>query len=331
MIKLATNTDTMWTERLQNIVPDNFSTNRNTSFTAKAGILDDMINRIGRTIIAGQPNAYNPFDRWTKAVMDFGDTIQQYTLPYISGREVDFDPATPNPWAIVKPTTQAQYWQMNYAIQYKQSIQGDQLQKAFVSRDAFGSFTATITQNMYESAGIDMFLAWKKYLSTTDYIDTTNGLEQIEADTTTKQGRDEYGIALWETIKDIVTNKLRYPSENYNKMGFLTSSPSVDVVITTEAKNMMDNSLAGVYNVDKIQVPGLNFIQIDNFASPTGQNNPLDVAILTSGMCSYTPRTPESGSLYNPENLYTNIWYTQQGLFAIDQSKNAVQIYRATA
>ena len=59
---MATNTDTMWTERLNAIVPDNFSTNRNTSFTAKAGILDNMINRIGRTVIAGQPNAYNPFD-----------------------------------------------------------------------------------------------------------------------------------------------------------------------------------------------------------------------------------------------------------------------------
>lgn len=326
---LPTNTDNLWEARLQDIVPDNFSTNRNTSFTARAGILENMINRIGRTIIAGQPNAYNPFSRWTRPVMDFGDTIQQYTLPYISGREVDFDPATPNPWAIVKPTTEAQYWQMNYAIQYKQSIQGDQLQKAFVSQDAFGSFTSTITQNMYESAGIDMFLAWKKYLSTQDYVDTTNGIETITADVSTADGQDEYGLTLWKTLKDIVTNRLRYPSEDYNKMGFLTSSPSVDVVITTEAKNMMDNALAGVYNVNQIVPPGLNFIEIDSFATPTGESNTLDVAILTSGMCSYTPRTPESGSLYNPENLYTNIWYTQQGLFSIDQSKNAVQIYRS--
>ena len=328
---LATSTDTLWTERLQNVVPDNFSTNRTTSFTAKAGILENMINRIGRTIIAGQPNAYNPFNKWTRPVMDYGDTIQQYTLPYISGYKPDFDPADPNPFSIVKPTTEAQYWQMNDAIQYKQSIQGDQLKKAFVSADTYGSFTSTITQNMYESVGIDMFLKWKKYISSTDYIDTTNGLVSIDADTTTETGQNAYGMELWKTLKDIVTNKLKYPTTLYNKMDFLTSSPSVDVVITTEAKNMMDNALAGVYNVNQIVPPGLNFIEIDSFATVTGQSDPLDCIVLTSGMASYVPRTPESGSLYNPENLITNLWYTQQGLFMIDQSKNAMQIYRATA
>lgn len=331
MIKLPTSTDDLWTQRLADVVPDNFSTNRTTSFTAKAGILENMINRIGRTIIAGQPNAYNPFDRFTRPVMDYGDTVQMYTLPYITGTEPDFDPTDPNPWAIVKPSTKAQYWQMNDAIQYKQSIQGDQLKKAFISSDAYGSFTSTITQNMYESVGIDMFIKWKKYLSSTDYVDTTNGLMTIEADTTTEAGQDAYGMALWKMLKDIVTNKLRYPSDDYNKMGFLTSSPSVDVVITTEAKNMMDNALAGVYNVNQIVPAGLNFIEIDSFATVSGQSNPLDCAVLTSGMCSYIPRTPESGSLYNPENLITNLWYTQQGLFMIDQSKNAVQIYRETA
>lgn len=328
---MPTSTDTLWTSRLADIVPDNFSTNRATTFTARAGILSNMINRIGRTIIAGQPNAYNPFSRWTRPVMDFGDTIQQYTLPYISGREPDFDPTNPNPFAVVKPTTQAQYWQTNYAIQYKQSIQGDQLQKAFVSQDAFGSFTSTIVQNMYESAGIDMFLAWKKYLSTTDYINTTNGQITNEADLTTDTGQDDYGITLWKGIKNAVTNLMKYPSSNYNKMGFLTASPSVDVVITSEAKNIMDNSLAGVYNVDQIIPPGLNFIEIDSFATTEEATDTLDAVILTSGMCSYTPRTPEAGSLYNPENLITNMWYTQQGLFSIDQSKNAIQFYRSTA
>ena len=114
-------------------------------------------------------------------------------------------------------------------------------------------------------------------------------------------------------------------------MGFLTSSPAGDVVIHTEARNMMDNALAGVYNVDKIVPAGINFIEVDSFATVTGQANPMDAIILSKGMCSYTPRTPESGSLYNPENLYTNVWYTEQGLFSIDYAKNAVQFYRVEA
>ena len=328
---MATTTDTLWTQRLESIIPDNFATNRSTVFTARANLIANMINRIGRTIIAGQPSAYNPFDRWTRSVMDFGDTIQQYTLPYITGREVDFDPADPNPYGTVKPTTKAQYWQINDAIQYKQTLYDNQVKLAFTNASEFGNFTSTITQNMYESVGIDMFLKWKKYLSDDAYVNPTNGKIEIDADTTSDNGQNAYGLTLWKTIKDIVTNKLKYPSTNYNQMGFLTSSPSVDVVITTEAKNMMDNALAGVYNVEKIVPSGLNFIQIDSFATVDGETNPMDAVILTKGMCSYTPRTPESSSLYNPENLYTNIWYTQQGLFSIDYSKNAVQLYRATA
>lgn len=326
-----TGTDTLWTQRLANIVPANFMSNRAETFTARAGILDNMINMIGRTIIAGQPNAYNPFTMWTRSVMDFGDTIQQYTLPYISGRKPDFSPTNPNPFAIVDPTTEAQYWQMNDAIQYKQTLKNDQLKMAFTNAGTYGDFTGTVVQNMYESVGIDMFLKWKKYLSTTDYINTTNGLIELDADLSSDNGQDAYGLALWKNIKNVTKNLLKYPSSSYNKMGFLTSSPAVDVIITTEAKNYMDNALAGVYNVDKIVPAGLNFIEIDSFATVTGQDNPMDAVILTKGMASYTPRTPESGSLYNPENLYTNIWYTEQGLFSIDYGKNAVQFYRATA
>lgn len=328
---MATPTDTLFASRLQNVLPDNFMTNRATTFQATANLIDNMINRIGRTVITGQPSAYNPFDKWTQAVMDYGDTIQQYTLPYIAGREFDPNPDEPNPWKTVKQDVKAQYWKIDDSIQYKQTLYNYEVKKAFTNGDTFGNFVSTITNNMYESIGIDMFLKWKKYLSTDGYVTATGKIE-LDADTTSEAGQDAYGMSLWKNIKDVVTNKLKYPSTNYNQMGFLTSSPAVDVVITTEAKNMMDNALAGVYNVDKIVPRGLNFIEIDSFATVTGaETTPLDAVVLTAGMAKYTPRTPESGSLYNPENLNTNLWYTEQGIFSIDYSKNAVQFYRATA
>lgn len=328
---MATSADTLWDARLKNIVPENFDNNRSTTFQATANLIENMINRIGRTIITGQPSAYNPFERWTQPVMDYGDTIQEYTLPYITGRKFDPNPTTPNPYLTVKQEVQAQYWKLNDSIQYKQTLYNYEVKKAFTNADTFGSFTATIMQNMYESVGIDKYQKWIKYLSTDDYVDADNGLIEISADVSTDNGKDAYGLSLWRTLKDIVTNKLKYPSSDYNKMGFLTASPAVDVVITTEAKNMMDNALAGVYNVNKIVPPGLNFIEVSSFNTVDGQTNPLDAIVLSAGMCKYTPRTPESSSLYNPENLNTNIWYTEQGLYSIDYSKNAVQLYRATA
>lgn len=323
---MATTTDTLWADRLASVMPSNFMTNRTTEFTAKAGFLENTINRIGRTIITGQPNAYNPFSNWTKAVMDYGDTIQRYTFPYIAGKTPDYNPADPNPFKQEKPSTKAQYWQINDGVQYKQTINDDQLKKAFISQSNFGSFTGEIMNNMYKSVGIDMFIKWKKYLSQEIApSDAQVSLTYSSAD------EDAYGIALWKTIKTWTRDKLKYPSAKYNKMGFLTASPSVDIIITTEAKNMMDNALSGVYNVDKIAIPGINFIEIDSFATVDNQSNPRDALILTSGMADYTPRTPISSALYNPENYYTNYWFKEEGIFAIDLAQNAVEIYRASA
>lgn len=322
---MATTTDTLFDERLKAIMPSNFKTNRATEFTAKAGILDNMINRIGRTIIAGQPNAYNPFSVWTRAVMDYGDTIQRYTLPYIKGKKPDYAPENPNPFKMEKPSTEAQYWEIDDGVQYKQTIQDDQLKKAFTSAGTFGSFTGAIMDNMYKSVGIDQFIKWKEYLSNDDYFTA----DAVVSNTYTAGKEDDYGLNLWKQIKTWTRDKLKYPSDKYNKMGFLTSSPSVDIVITTDAKNMMDNALAGVFNVDKIEVPGINFIEIDSFATISGKS-PVDAIILTKGMCDYTPRTPDSGALYNPENYYTNYYYKEEGIFSIDQAQNAVLFLRGS-
>lgn len=322
---MTTTTDTLFDERLKAIMPDNFKTNRATEFTAKAGILDNMINRIGRTIIAGQPNAYNPFSVWTRAVMDYGDTIQRYTLPYIKGKKPDYAPENPNPFKMEKPSTEAQYWEIDDGVQYKQTIQDDQLKKAFTSAGTFGSFTGAIMDNMYKSVGIDQFIKWKEYLSNDDYFTS----DAVVSNTYTAGKEDDYGLNLWKQIKTWTRDKLKYPSDKYNKMGFLTSSPSVDIVITTDAKNMMDNALAGVFNVDKIEVPGINFMEIDSFATISGKS-PVDAIILTKGMCDYTPRTPDSGALYNPENYYTNYYYKEEGIFSIDQAQNAVLFLRGS-
>ena len=111
----------------------------------------------------------------------------------------------------------------------------------------------------------------------------------------------------------------------------MSASPAFDVVITTEAKNMIDASLKGIYNLEKVSIPNITIKEIDSFATVQGEANPLDVVILSKGMAHYTPKSPESGALYNPENYYTNMWYKEAGYFHFDPFYNAAQIYRSAA
>lgn len=335
---MATAIDTQWTDRLASIMPANFTNGANVvnEFEANTAIIDTMINRIGQTWIAGAPNAYNPFRAWTRPVMDYGDTIQSYFLPYIEARKPDFAPENPNPFKRVENEVIAQYATINDALQYKQTIQADQLRKAFISSSQFGNFTAGLMDQIYKSVGLDEYFKWVKYLSTGAYAPVKDTVE-YDGDIADREGTMAYGAELLTKLKDYATTKLRYPSSDYNVAGTLTSSPALDIIITSEAKNAIDASLSGVYNVDYLRIPGVNWIEVDSFGTVTSTGNKgdtvptggkLDAIVMSRGMAFRTPRTPNTGALWNPESLYTNYWYTEESVYAFDMWENAVQIYR---
>lgn len=290
-------------------------------------IFDNLINRIGRTIVEGARDVSNPFERWNGPVMDFGDTIQSIKINYINGYKPDFDPAEPNPFKTVKEKPFVQYAQYDDAMQYKNTVFANQLQMAFTAPSTFGSFTSALIDSIYRSNGLDKYVKWKKYLSQTSYV-ADGAIDSVSYDSSNEE---QYAIDILMKIKQYVSNKLRFPSSDYNKAGIVTSSPSVDVIMKMETRNLIDKYLSGVYNVDKLDIPGANFIYIDDFATVDGKTDPLDVVMLTSGMAKYTPRTPQAGALYNPEGLYSNYWLTIQGIYSFDLYENAVQIYRTNA
>ena len=323
-----TSTDTLWTDRLNAIMPANFMTNTKSSYEAAAGFLENMIDRIGRTVIMGQKNINDPFSDWTDAVLDYGNAIQKYCVPFMQGKKPDYDPVDPNPYKTEKIAPNVQYVVYNDDVQYKSTIFNDRLKMAFTSAAQMGSFTSEITNSMYNSAGLDRFIKWKKYLSKTDYINPTKGKINVAY---TDGKDDEYGYALWMKIKEMVTDKMKYPSKDYNASGMLSASPAFDVVITTDAKNKIDASLKGIYNLEKVGIPNISIKEIDSFATVDGTQNPLEVVILSKGMAHYTPKSPESGALYNPESYYTNFWYKEAGYFSFDPFYNACQIYKGTS
>lgn len=325
---MATTTDAMWTARLASIMPSNFNSNVATSFSAGTGILDTMINRIGRTVIHSVDNPYNPFAKYTKATMDFGDTIQEYKTKFIAGQEADFDPSTPDPFAPVKNKPIAQYSKYNDATQYKQTIFDDQLKLAFTGQEQFGDFVASQLDTMYQSDALDKFIKWKKYISDAGNIGYAKNL--TETDDTTA----DYGEELLKTFKEMVT-KFKLPSSSYNKAGDMAISNDIDIIMRAKDKDLIDvDVLSGVYNLDKLDIKA-NFIYIDDFATPaslpTGitASSELVAVVADSRAYSYTPRTSQGGGLYNPENLYTNYWYTVQGIYSVARFRNIAQLYKA--
>lgn len=328
---MPTTTDTMWQNRLQSIMNANFLTNTSDDFTANANaIISNLINRIGRTIIRGARTIDNPFDSWTDPVMDYGDTIQSIFIGIDQGRKLDEKPTSPDPDAPAWPSAQVRYAEYNSATQYKKTLNYDQLRMAFVNEGQFGSFSGEVLNSMGKAAGLDRYTEWKKYISQNTYT-TATGKKSISYDSNDPMG---YAEDVLDFIKSMVTDKLRFPSSEYNTAGVINTASQFDVVMTADTKNLIDKYLSGVYNMEKLDIPGANFILIDSFAtceSATSTGDQLDVAIFPVGMNHYVPRSTFTGMRDNPENLYTNHWYTIQGTYYMDNTENCAQAYKKTA
>lgn len=322
MIKL-TQTDTQWTARLNAIMPDNFMSNINGEFLKQEGILDTMMEMIGKTVIHSVDNVMNPFTKYTKSIMDYGSTVQEYKSSFIAGEDFTAnDPVNPNPYIPVKNKPIAQYETINDRVKYKQTIFDDQLKLAFESQATFGDFVASQLSALYESDALDKYIKWKKYMSNANIYGTTATVGTDAADNA------DYGEALIKSIKDYVT-KFRQPNTIFNANGDMAISSSIDVIMRATDKNLIDmDVLAGVYNVDKMSIDA-NFIYIDDFATVTDGSGSKTLAciIADSRAFSYTPRTPMGGSLYNPEDMYINYFLNIQGVYSVAKFRNVVGIY----
>lgn len=333
---MTTKTDTQWSERLANIMPANFMDNISGQFLINNGILNTMINRIGLTLIHSPDVMTNPFGDFTKTIMDYGDTVQEYKVKVIDGKKFTADEFgddqsvyEPNPYAVEKNKPYAQYSQIDDKVKYRQTIFDNQLKLAFTSEAKLGDFVASMTAAIQESDSLDKFIKWKKFMSN-EAIYGTNATITADDDT-------EYFAKMIRKMKDSIT-KFRFPSKAYNKAQDMVVSKDISIIMKAEDKNKIDmDILAGVYNMDMMNLDA-KIRLVDDFATVsvttgTGENAETvtkDVAciIVDDRFFSYFPRTPMAGALYNPEDMYTNMFLNIQGTYSAALFRNAEIVYK---
>ena len=333
---MTTQTDAQWSERLANIMPDNFMSNISGQLLINNGILNTMINRIGLTLIHNVDKINNPFGDFTRSVVDYGDTIQEYKVKVIDGKEFTADEFgddssvyEPNPFAVEKNKPIAQYSKLNDKVKYRQTVFDNQLKLAFTSEQKFGDFVAGMYGAMQESDNLDKFIKWKKFMSNEAIYGVT---DTINADDDT-----EYFAKLIRKMKD-TTTKFRFPSKSYNVNQDMVVSDGISIIMKASDKNKIDmDILAGVYNMDMMKL-GAKIRLVDDFATvsvTTGTgadavttNKDVACIIVDDRFFSYYPRTPMAGSVYNPEDLYTNMFLNVQGTYTAALFRNAEIVYK---
>ena len=307
---MATNTDAEWTARLNSILAA-LNSNYAATFTAVANNLyPALYNRIGLTVVNGPDHAKGVFAKFNKQIADYGDTIQFIKSKILAGQTYDPDAATPFGGSRNVPI--AEYWKNNERIQYEIQITEQDMMKAFSSAGTMGSFVAAQLETLQASREYDQFITWKKFLSDKTKFEQTHAYEALSAYT---------GQAIWEKIRAI-TQSMRFPTDDFNVQGDVAMSDDLTVVITAEAHRLIDNYLAPIYHENLIGLSGVDIIDVDSFATPSGSDE-IVFQVWDDRALGYYPKTPRATSNFNGRALSTTNFLTVQGTYTAAKYRNA--------
>ena len=217
---------------------------------------------------------------------------------------------------------------MDDKVKYRQTIFDNQLKLAFTSEQKFGDFVAGMYGAVQESDNLDKFIKWKKFMSNEALYGVT---DTINADDDT-----EYFAKIIRKMKD-TTTKFRFPSTSYNVNSDMAVSDGISIIMKASDKNKIDmDILAGVYNMNMMEI-GAKIRLVDDFATVTvteeGQDpvtKEVACIIVNDRFFSYYPRTPMAGAVYNPEDMYTNMFLNVQGTYTAALFRNAEIVYKGT-
>ena len=306
---MATNTDAEWTARLNSILT-NFLTNYSGTFTSGANNLySTLYNRIGLTVVDGPDPAGGKFAKFNKRVTDYGDTIQFIKSKILAGQAYDPDAATPFGGSRNVPI--AEYWKENESLQYEIQITEQDAMRAFSNADTLGSFVASQLETLQASREYDQFIEWKKFLS-----DKTKFSATAYAALTAMTGAD-----IWNKIRE-VSQAMRFPTDDYNVQGDVAMSDKLTLIITAEAHRLIDSHLAVIYHKDLVGISGMDIIDVDSFATPTGTDE-IVFQIWDDRALGYYPKTPKATSAFNARALSTTNFLTVQGNYTAAKYRNA--------
>ena len=281
--------------------------------------LTALVNRIGRVILTNKMFE-NPWSAFKKGMLEFGETIEEVFVNI--AKPFKYDPAVAESEVFKReiPDVRAAFHILNYKKFYKATVQNEQLRQAFLSWNGITDLIAKIVDSMYTGANYDEFLTMKYLLA----LHILNGeLKAIQIPTVQTSNMK----AITSTIKG-VSNKITFPSTEYNLTGVTTETAKEDqyIITTAEFDATMDvEVLASAFNMSKAEFMG-HRVMIDGF----GKLNTTRLAELFYDDPSYVELSSEQLTALEavPAVLVDRDWFMIfDNLFNFTEQYNAQGLY----
>lgn len=220
--------------------------------------LHNMVNMIARVIITNKSYS-NPWARFKKGIMEFGETIAEYFVNPAAPHGYNPAVAETNWMKREKPDVRAAFHTVNYKAFYKQTIQEADLTAAFYNWEGIDQLIAKIVDAMYTGDAYDEFNAMKYLIAKA----ALNGYLTPAAFTNANDYKE-----IGADFKSI-SNQLTFLSPNYNAMGVLnyTDKRNQILIMNSDFDAQFDtNFLAGAFNLQYAEFLGQRVL-VDSFGN----------------------------------------------------------------
>ena len=215
-----------------------------------------LMNRIAEVRIRSA-EFNNAYAMLKKGYLEYGETVENVFVAITKAREFSVEKAPAREFAQTKPQVKAEFYAMNYRVQYPITITDEEFRMAFLSAGSVEDFIARIISAVTTAAEYDEFLLFKYLI--------------IKAVSHGKM----YPKAITSDIHDAavafrsISNGLTFMNTKYNIAGVHTTTPKSEQVIFMDADfnaNFDVNVLASAFNMDKADFMG-RLMLIDDFTT----------------------------------------------------------------
>lgn len=216
-----------------------------------------LINRIALVKIQSM-TFNNPYSRLKKGYLENGETVEDIFIGIAKVMVYSAEKAESRELKRYLPNVKSAFYTLNWKVMYPVSVENAELKLAFLSLQGVEELIARVVQSVYNADSYDEYLLFKYMLIKGA---TRGAFYPVTVD------RENFVSASGKYRG--VSNKLLFPSTNYNAAGVLNNTPRERQVIFMDALYNGDydsEALASAFNMDKRSYLGSLYL-IDDWAS----------------------------------------------------------------
>lgn len=304
--------DENWKEIGNTILSEDYKLEYNT-------FIEVMFNKIGKTFIK-DAEMRNPFSHFVKGNLPVGTDIEEVFVGLTDLKMFDPEKAEQKVFEREDNDVKVLFHREDFRGFYKVTVSRAEMKGAFSREGGLASMMNKIINSMYNSWKLDSFLLTKKLLGKMD-----DKFYTVEVDPVTDQQSGE------NFIKAVIQNSMdqSFPSTKFNAMGVtrMEDTNKMTLILHKDMAAVMSvDVLSKAFNKQDLNMPA-KIMYVDDF----GGMKDTQAILIDNDFLQIWNTESQSGSIYNPEGLYSNFFLHKWGIYSASLFHNAVAFRTASA